>query len=102
MKKLICRMLMLATIAMMTVSVVAQPNYRKDIQKEKLNRGVVAVKTNEGRVAVSWRLLGSDQKDVAFDVFRNGEKLALTLRGSYYWQLRGRSKDKINNRTANR
>ena len=75
MKKLICRMLMLATIAMMTVSVVAQPNYRKDIQKEKLNRGVVAVKTNEGRVAVSWRLLGSDQKDVVFDVFRNGEKL---------------------------
>lgn len=31
------------------------------------------------------------------NAFRNGEKLALTLRGSYYWQLRGRSKDKINN-----
>lgn len=31
------------------------------------------------------------------NAFRNGEKLALTLRGSYYWQVRGRSKDKINN-----
>jgi len=31
------------------------------------------------------------------NAFRHGEKLALTVRGSYYWQLRGRSKDKINN-----
>lgn len=31
------------------------------------------------------------------NAFRNGEKLALTLRGSYYWQLRGRSKEQINN-----
>lgn len=31
------------------------------------------------------------------NAFRHGEKLALTLRGSYYWQLRGRSKEKINN-----
>ena len=31
------------------------------------------------------------------NAFRHGEKLALTLRGSYYWQVRGRSENEINN-----
>lgn len=31
------------------------------------------------------------------NAFRHGEKLALTLRGSYYWQIRGRSENEINN-----
>lgn len=38
---------------------------------EWLNRGVVAVKVNNG-VFVSWRLLGTDPKDVSFNLYRNG------------------------------
>lgn len=38
---------------------------------EWLNRGVVAVKVNEG-VFVSWRLLGTDPQDVSFNLYRNG------------------------------
>lgn len=43
--------------------------------KEKLNRAPVAVKTSQG-ILVSWRSLTSDAKDLAFDVYRNGSKIA--------------------------
>lgn len=38
---------------------------------EWLDRGVVAVKVNNG-VFVSWRLLGTDPADVAFNLYRDG------------------------------
>lgn len=43
-------------------------------QMEFLDRGLVAVKTNEG-VFVSWRLLGSDSSDIAFNLYRDGTKV---------------------------
>ncbi len=41
---------------------------------ERLDRGVVAVATSSG-VFVSWRMLGTEADDVAFNVYRNGTKL---------------------------
>lgn len=41
---------------------------------EKLDRGLVAVQTNNG-VFLSWRVFGTDAKDVAFNVYRNKVKL---------------------------
>jgi len=38
---------------------------------EWLDRGVVAVKVNNG-VFLSWRLLGTDPQNVAFNIYRNG------------------------------
>lgn len=38
---------------------------------EDLDRGVVAVRNKEGKVFVSWRLLGNESKDLAFNVYRN-------------------------------
>lgn len=38
---------------------------------EWLDRGVVAVKVSNG-VFLSWRLLGTDPQDVAFNIYRNG------------------------------
>lgn len=38
---------------------------------EWLDRGVVAVKVNNG-VFLSWRLLGTDPRDVGFNIYRNG------------------------------
>lgn len=43
-------------------------------QAESLRRSPVAVETDEG-VFVSWRILGTDPKDVKFHVFRNGKKV---------------------------
>ena len=43
-------------------------------QAEYLDRGVVAVKTDDG-VFVSWRSLARDSKDTAFDVYRDGVKI---------------------------
>jgi rhamnogalacturonan endolyase len=49
---------------------------------EKLNRGLVAMRTAEDTVCVSWRLLDSDPHDVAFHVYRqsgeSGEPKRLT------------------------
>lgn len=66
----------------------AQPAYDlKKINKEKLNRGVVALKQTDGKVFISWRILSSDKKGEAFDIFRNGQKLntqPLTSGGAFY------------------
>lgn len=40
-------------------------------QMEALDRGLVAVKTNDG-VFISWRLLGNE-KEVAFNLYKNGK-----------------------------
>lgn len=46
------------------------------LQKEKLGRGVVAIRENPTDVAVSWRYLSADAEDVAFNLYRNGKKIA--------------------------
>src|SRR5688572_15871365 len=38
-------------------------------QTEKLNRGIVAVQQANGKVFISWRLLKTDEKEVAFNIF---------------------------------
>ena len=37
---------------------------------EGLNRGVVAINAEKGRVYVGWRMLGDDPENVAFNVYR--------------------------------
>ena len=39
-------------------------------QMEMLDRGVVAVRNKEGKVFVSWRLLGTEPSNLAFNVYR--------------------------------
>ena len=52
-----------------------QPNYDFNrLQREQLNRGVVAFR-NEGKVIVSWRTLTSDKTGEPFDIYRNGTRL---------------------------
>lgn len=67
---------------------VAQPRYDMDtIQRERLNRGVVAIRQADGKVAVSWRILYSDKKGEPFDIYRDGRKLndsPLTSGGTFY------------------
>lgn len=52
-------------------------NYRR-LVREKLARGVVAIRTEDGRVAISWRYLSQDAPQTAFNVYRNGVLLTPT------------------------
>ncbi len=47
-------------------------------QMENIDRGIIAVKTSDTSVFVSWRLLGIDPDTVAFNVYRNDTKINLT------------------------
>ncbi|MEI7502677.1 MAG: rhamnogalacturonan lyase, partial [Paludibacter sp.] len=47
-------------------------------QMEKLNRGLVAVRTTGTSVFLSWRVLGSDLDNVAFNLYRDGVKITAT------------------------
>lgn len=82
------QLLLTATIALLSVSLQAQTRYDYSrLATERLNRGVVAVRTNDGKVAVSWRTLTSDPKGQAYDVYRNGKKLnakPLTTGGTFF------------------
>ena len=42
-------------------------------QMETLGRGVVAIQQSDGKVFVSWRLLGTDPESVAFNLYRKSE-----------------------------
>ncbi len=53
----------------------AQPRYSDAIRLEKLGRGVAAVKSQDNKVFVTWRYLASDPEKVAFNIYRNGEKI---------------------------
>nr|WP_303918777.1 rhamnogalacturonan lyase [Bacteroides intestinalis] len=46
------------------------------LQKEKLGRGIVAIRENPSEVAVSWRYLSSDPENTAFNLYRDGKKIA--------------------------
>lgn len=43
-------------------------------QMERLDRGLVAVKASDG-VFLSWRLLGTEELDIPFDIYRDGVKI---------------------------
>lgn len=67
---------LLPLLALGSLQAEAQAKYDfTKLQREKLGRGVVAVRENPSRVAVSWRYLESDPENQAFDVYRNGKKV---------------------------
>ena len=55
------------------ISLMAQPAYAPDIQKEKLGRGLVLLRDGDSLV-VSWRLLEGEKK-VPFSVYQEGKRL---------------------------
>ncbi|MHC5053324.1 MAG: rhamnogalacturonan endolyase family protein, partial [Planctomycetota bacterium] len=61
-----------AAKTLMLCAVLACPRAfaRPERVMERLGRGVVAVNLGGGRVFVSWRTLGTDPDDVAFDLYR--------------------------------
>ena len=54
-------------------------------QMEALGRGVVAIKQEDGNVFISWRLTGTDARDIAFNLYRTcGRHHAKTKRASHH------------------
>lgn len=47
-------------------------------QMERLNRGVVAVRTGSSQVYIGWRLFGNDPSGIGFNVYRNSTLLNST------------------------
>lgn len=66
--------LTLAFLLAASTAVVSAQTFNANQQYEKLTRGVTAVKTDNG-VFISWRVLGTDNSDVKFNLYRDGKKL---------------------------
>ncbi|MBQ3110889.1 MAG: hypothetical protein IJC69_07095, partial [Clostridia bacterium] len=60
---------------------------------EYLDRGLVAMKTDEG-IYLSWRLLGTEAYSSSFDVYRNGSKIATVSTTTNYIDTSGTMDDK--------
>ena len=56
---------------------------------ERLDRGVVALPAQDKGIFVSWRLLGDDDKDVIFDVVRNGKTIAKGIKATNFTDAEG-------------
>src|SRR5215204_3960370 len=56
------------------------PAQKKSLrQMEKLSRGVVAVNQGGGKVFVSWRIVGTDSDQIAFNLYRETNGKAVKL-----------------------
>lgn len=76
----------LLLICTLFTRVSAQPAYAPSIQKEALGRGLVAIRQDEGHVAVTWRLLADDAPGTAFQVWRDGQLITKKpLHGATYF-----------------
>ncbi len=77
-------------LSMMFVAgvVISQSRYHHEkMITEKLDRGVIAIKQPNGKVVVCWRILSEDQKNEAFNVYRNGVRItpqSLTRGGTLF------------------
>ena len=53
-----------------------RPGYNfSKLKREKLDRGLVAVRESENVVNISWRYFSSDSITASFDIYRNGKKI---------------------------
>jgi butyrate kinase len=53
----------------------ASPSFAATRQMEKLSRGLAVANTGKGML-VSWRLLGTENPDTEFNLYRDGTKIA--------------------------
>jgi rhamnogalacturonan endolyase len=61
------------------ITVYAQPAYDiSRLQREKLGRGLIAIRQSSQTVCVSWRYLSSDSTNTGFHVYRNEQRLTNT------------------------
>lgn len=56
------------------------------LKREKLGRGVAAIRSSASEVTLSWRYLSSDSEQTSFNIYRNGKKIAEvpSTNGTFY------------------
>ncbi|NLO70884.1 MAG: rhamnogalacturonan lyase [Porphyromonadaceae bacterium] len=81
-------LLFLFTLLTNCQSVSAGPAYDfTKLKREKLNRGLVAIRESDTTVNISWRYFSSDPIHTSFDIYRNGMKLnSVPLTKSTYFK----------------
>ena len=83
-------------LMMMSASVCAQkPTDTSVSQMEKLDRGLIVVRVDATHCFLSWRLLGTDDKNTTFRVLKNGSVLRDKITGATSFQVTGKSTDKF-------
>ena len=60
---------------------------------EYLNRGTIAIKVENG-VFISWRLLGTDNYNTSFSIYRNDKKIKTIKNSTNYLDKKGTINDK--------
>lgn len=88
-KLLYVALLMLGMSCMSVHPIVAQN--ASSSYMEHLDRGVVALPAQGQGIFVSWRMLGTDSKDVCFDVERDGKVIASHIKATNYTDKDGSS-----------
>ena len=63
------------TLLILLFTLKITPSLFAQRKMEKLDRGVVALRTSPSQVYIGWRLLGNDTENVAFNVYRGSIKL---------------------------
>ena len=70
------KLILLTLISILCTSTFSQTAYNFDkLQREKLGRGVIAIRESNSRVCISWRYLSSDPMDTEFNIYKNEEKI---------------------------
>ena len=99
------RLISIILVCLMGGMLNAQTKYDfTKLKMEKLNRGVVAVRTHQDSVMVSWRYLKEDALNTEFDIYRNGKKVGHVgnRQGTYFMDYNPSTKKaKYEVRTAN-
>ena len=88
-KLLYVALLMLGMSCMSVHPIVAQN--ASSSYMEHLDRGVVALPAQGKGIFVSWRMLGTDSKNVCFDVVRDGKVIASHIKATNYTDQDGKA-----------
>lgn len=89
-RKLLYVALLMLGMSCMSVHPIAAQNASSSYM-EHLDRGVVALPAQGQGIFVSWRMLGTDSKDVCFDVERDGKVIASHIKATNYTDKDGSS-----------
>ena len=82
-RKLLYVALLMLGMSCMSVHSIAAQNASSSYM-EHLDRGVVALPAQGKGIFVSWRMLGTDSKNVCFDVVRDGKVIASHIKATNY------------------
>ena len=73
--RVISKLLFILLLGSSSLAVAQKPSDTPRNQMEKLDRGLVVIPYTSGKYFVSWRLLGTDDKNTTFELLKNGNTI---------------------------